>query len=129
MPLQVKNRKQLKVAVYCLLTAATFWFFNAMGNRYVTDVYFPVQYEVAEGLVLDESTDDIIVSVSGTGWNIINNQIGFRLEPVEIRLDEEGRYEIKTVRYITFIRSELDGLEMKQIITEQLGCQVSKVDD
>lgn len=129
MPLQVKNRKQLKVAVYCLLTAATFWFFNAMGNRYVTDVYFPVQYEVTEGFVLDESTDDIIVSVSGTGWNIINNQIGFRLEPVEIRLDEEGRYEIKTVRYITFIRSELDGLEMKQIITEQLDCQVSKVDD
>lgn len=129
MPLQVKNRKQLKVAVYCLLTAATFWFFNTMGNRYVTDVYFPVQYEVTEGFVLDESTDDIIVSVSGTGWNIINNQIGFRLEPVEIRLDEEGRYEIKTAGYITFIRSELDGLEMKQIITEQLDCQVSKVDD
>ena len=129
MPLQVKNRKQLKVAVYCLLTAATFWFFNAMGNRYVTDVYFPVYYELPNDLALQKSTDDIVVSVSGTGWNIINSQLGFRLEPVEVKLQEQGRYEIKTVGYTTFIRSELAGLEIKQIITEQLDCQVNKAND
>ena len=129
MPFKVKNRKKLKVAVYCLLTAATFWFFNTMGNRYVTDVHFPVHYVHADNLIVEQSIDYIIVSVSGTGWNILNNQLGFKINPVEIILKESGRYEIKTVGYSTFIRSELDGLEMKQIITEQLYCKVIKTND
>jgi hypothetical protein len=129
MPFKVKNRKKLKVAVYCLLTAATFWFFNTMGNRYVTDVHFPVKYKHPDSLTVEQSVDYIIVSVSGTGWNILNNQLGFKIDPVEITLKESGRYEIKTVEYTTFIRSQLDGIEMKQIITEQLDCKLIKTND
>jgi hypothetical protein len=129
MSLQVKNRKKLKVAVYCLMTAATFWFFNEMGNRFSTDVHFPVRYELSEGLVLEESTDYIFVSVSGTGWRILNNQLGFKIDPVRIRLAEPGRYEIKTIDYAAFIRSELDGIEMKQVFTENLSCVVKQEND
>ena len=129
MPLQVRNRKQLKVAVYCLMTAATFWFFNAMGNRYSTDVHFPVEYKLADGLSIDQNTDFIVVSVSGTGWNIISNQLGFKIDPVGINIIEEGRYEIATIDYTSFIRAQLDGIEMNQIITEKLMCSVRKEND
>lgn len=129
MPLKIKNRKKLKVAVYCLLTAATFWFFNEMGNRFSTDVHFPVKYELSEGLLLEQATEYIFVSVSGTGWSILNNQLGFKIEPVVISLVKPGKYEIKTIDYAAFIRSELDGIEMKQIFTEMLSCVVKQEND
>ena len=129
MPLKVKNRKQFKVAVYCLLTAATFWFFNAMGNRYTTDVGFPVDYEVSQDLILEKATSSILVSVQGTGWNIISNQIGYKIAPVSVNLIEPGRYAIKTSGYTSFIRGELEGIEVKQVITDTLSCLVTKRND
>ena len=129
MPWKVRNRKNQKVAVYCFLTAATFWFFNEMGNRFSTDVHFPVKYELSKGLRLEESTDYIFVAVSGTGWSIISNQLGFKIDPVVIHLSQPGKYVIKTADYATFIRSELNGIEMKQIFTDNLSCIVKQDND
>jgi len=123
------NRKKLKVAVYCLLTAATFWFFNEMGNRFSTDINYPVTFEPVEGLILEEHTQSIHVAVSGTGWSIINNQLGFKIDPVFIKLREPGYYKFNTTDYAAFIRSELDGIEMTQIFTEQISCIVKEEND
>ena len=129
MPLKVENRKKLKVAVYCLLTAGTFWFFNALGNQYSTDIHFPVEYDVSDGLILKESPDHIFVTVSGTGWNIINHQIGFSTKPILIKLEKEGKHIIHPIDYTSFIRGELDNVEIKQFHTDKFSCVVTKVND
>ena len=126
MPLKVQNRKKLKVAVYCLLTAGTFWFFNALGNQYSTDINFPVEYELSDGLILKKSSDHIFVLVSGTGWNIINHQIGFNTQPIVIKFDKEGKYFIQSKDYTSFIRGELDNVEIKQFHTDSFTCVVTK---
>ncbi|MDB4835054.1 hypothetical protein OAH12_00545 [Cyclobacteriaceae bacterium] len=120
-----KNNKKLKVAVYSLLTAATFWFFNAMTNRYTTIINFPVEYTTEDGLQLVSSDNDILVSVSGTGWNIIGNQLGIKVSPLKIKLVNPGEWLINTDKYTSQIRSGLVSVELKDVITDELKCEVA----
>ncbi len=120
-----RNKKKLKVAVYCILTAATFWFFNAMSNRYTTEINFPVEYVITSESGNIVSTDEyIVVSIYGSGWNIVGNQLGFKVVPLEISLEDIGDYHISTKKYTGQIRDGLVGVELKEIITSELVCVV-----
>ena len=58
-----KKNKRLKVAVYCVFAAATFWFFNAMSSGYTTEIDFPVRYDVQENQELVMSENKILISI------------------------------------------------------------------
>ena len=112
--------------MYCILAAATFWFFNAMSNRYTTDIYFPAEYKLSEGFELMDAEDKILISIYGSGWNIVSNQLGFKVAPLKIKLGGDGTYHITTKKYTAQVRSGLVGVDLRGIITTELQCQVQK---
>ncbi len=121
-----KKNRRLKVAVYCIIAAATFWFFNAMSNRYTTEIDFPVRYNVQGDQELISSENQILISIYGSGWNIVGNQLGFKVAPLRIQLENDGEYHISTKKYTGEIRNGLVGVELKEIITSELICNVQK---
>ncbi len=121
-----KKNRRLRVAVYCIITAATFWFFNAMSNRYTTEIDFPVRYEVQNNQELTSSENQILISIYGSGWNIVGNQLGFKVAPLKIKLENDGEYHISTKKYTGDIRNGLVGVELREIITSELICSVQK---
>lgn len=82
-----------KALFLCLAAAVVFWFFSALNKENTSDLDLPVQ------LVVDESgyiatapvPDRISVNVTGKGWDLLNKRLGFRVEPVVIRLDQPDR--------------------------------------
>ena len=125
----LQKNKTLKVAAYCILTAATFWLFTAMGKDYSTTFYFPVTYKVPDSLKLQSEHQDIEIAVLGPGWNILARELGVQLEPLEIQVSLEGNYSIKTNKYKAYIRKQLPGLILHDVNTETLELTATKKND
>jgi hypothetical protein len=125
----LKKNKTLKVAAYCLFTAATFWLFTAMSKDYSTTFYFPVHYNLPDTLTASTSKQDIEIAVLGPGWNILARELGVQVDPLEIQVSLAGQYAIKTNKYNAYIRKQLPGLILQDVNTDILELTVIQSND
>ncbi|MBX9850639.1 MAG: hypothetical protein K2X86_02665 [Cytophagaceae bacterium] len=73
-----------KALFFCVLTASTFWFFNAMNRDYTDEIYYPfeIRYDESRVMPLTETPDKIKINVTGVGWNLLRKHLGFSNDPV-----------------------------------------------
>ena len=123
----LQKNKTIKVAAYCILTAATFWLFTAMSKDYSTTFYFPVEYNLPDSLKIKEQHQNIEIAVLGPGWNILARELGVQVDPLSIKLTISGQYNIKTNKYNAYIRKQLPGLILQDVNTDLIELNVIQI--
>ena len=81
-------RKDFKVVIVCIITAATFWFFNALNKTYTTTLSYPVEidYGVDSLMLTGELPEVLLAEVEGGGWGLMRYR--YVLDPVRLSLTE-----------------------------------------
>ena len=83
------SNETFKVVVLCVVTATTFWFFNALNDNYTTRISYPIKFNYPDSglVVVTELPDNVKINVSGGGWNLLRKTFWFTIDPVEINLE------------------------------------------
>lgn len=113
----------LKVVVYCLLTAATFWLFRALNEEYDTSVRYPIDWQIdqEEFIVVDELPRNIQINVSGLGWNLLRANSGIGLKPLKLSLTEPTtNHSLPGSYFANQVAEELEQLQLNYIIEDSL---------
>ena len=121
--LRFQKPDNLKVVVYCILTAATFWFFSALNKEYDASVKYPVEWSFDEEgyIVIDELPDDIQMNVSGIGWNLLRANSGIGLTPLVLNLSDPSAIKsLPGTYFANQVAEELDQLQLNYIIEDSL---------
>ncbi len=78
-PFRLTNRTNLKASLACLLFAVIFWFFNELGHQHSATLLYAVDFEhqlhTHTNTHFLDNHKNIEVTVSGTGWRILHEQL------------------------------------------------------
>jgi hypothetical protein len=79
----------LKVVALCIVTATTFWFFNALNDNYSTRITYPIKFTYPDSALVEveELPKKVSINVSGGGWNLLRKTFWFTITPVEVPLE------------------------------------------
>lgn len=83
------SKSNWPIAILCFVTAATFWFLNALNKGgYNNVVEYPLEFNYQDSDLIETETlpDHLSIAVSGNGWNLLRKTAFFRRDPIEIRL-------------------------------------------
>jgi hypothetical protein len=111
------NRREIGVAVMCIITAIFFWFLYALNRDYNARITYPIhfQYDSTHYALLSEMPKEVDLQVFGNGWKILAKQLRYKTSPIV--------YHISSERYITphkiqpLASKTLSGLKV-QIVSE-----------
>ncbi len=121
--LRFKKPDNLKVVAYCILTAATFWFFSALNKEYDASVKYPVEwvFDKERFIVVEEMPENIQINVSGLGWNLLRANSGFGLQPLSLKLtDPATNHSLPGNYFANQVAEALDELQLNYIIEDSL---------
>ncbi|MEM9857583.1 MAG: hypothetical protein AAF843_09510 [Bacteroidota bacterium] len=130
--LRPEGTYRYRVIILCFLAAATFWFFNALNEDYSANVRYPLEfiYDADKYVAVDELPEDIQLNVSGLGWNLLRNNLGIKVTPVQIPLDNP--VEVKKISgsaMPAFLVDQLNEFNLNFVITDTLNISIDKRDD
>lgn len=128
--LRFQKPDNLKVVVYCILTAATFWFFSALNKQYDATVDFPVEWKFDQDkyIATNELPEKIQMNVSGIGWNLLRANSWIKITPVTLRLsDPVAKKQLPGSYFANQVAEELDNLELNYIIEDSLKFNIDYI--
>ncbi|MEM6525391.1 MAG: hypothetical protein AAF693_16435 [Bacteroidota bacterium] len=130
--LKPEGTYRYRVIILCFLAAATFWFFNALNEDYSANVRYPLEfiYDTDKYVAVDALPEDIQLNVSGLGWNLLRNNLGIKVSPIQIPLDNP--LEIKKISgsaMPAFLADQLNEFNLNFVITDTLNINIDKFDD
>lgn len=124
------SNETVKVVVLCVVTATTFWFFNALNDNYSTRISYPIKfvYQDSALVVVKELPDNVKINVSGGGWNLLRKTFWFTIEPVEIQLEDpvNDKYFLGSTLYAT-IADQLNEIQLNFIETDTLWVDIDSI--
>lgn len=109
--------------MYCILTAATFWFFSALNKQYDATINFPVdwEYDQEKYIATNDLPDKIQMNVSGIGWNLLRASSRIKITPLALRLsDPVAKKQLPGSYFANQVAEELDNLQLNYIIEDSL---------
>ncbi len=121
--LRFKRPDNLKVVAYCIITAATFWFFSALNKEYDASVKYPVEWNFNrdEFIIIEELPEYIQINVSGLGWNLLRANSGVGLEALNLNLTEPtANHSLPGSYFASQVAEALDELQLNYIIEDSL---------
>ncbi|MGM0579235.1 MAG: hypothetical protein ACQETL_01055 [Bacteroidota bacterium] len=85
-----QSNETIKVVVLCIVTATTFWFFNALNDNYSTRITYPIKFTYPDSALVEvkELPKKVSINVSGGGWNLLRKTFWFTITPVEVPLED-----------------------------------------
>jgi len=85
-----ESNDTIKVVVLCVVTATTFWFFNALNDNYSTRITYPIKFTYPDSALVEveELPKKVSINVSGGGWNLLRKTFWFTITPVEVPLED-----------------------------------------
>jgi len=118
------SKINFKVVALCLIGAATFWFFSALNKDYTSNLRIPLefQFDSEQNVVFGKLPGNVVVNVSGGGWNLLRKSNLFSLQPLEIPLaDPTTQKRIAGASLLPYVNDYLDGqLNLNFIVTDSL---------
>jgi hypothetical protein len=125
-PERVKN---LRIIIFSILAAATFWFLNALNGTYSTTLRYPIdfRYDHDKYIPLEELPKDVQINVSGLGWSLFRNSFGIKVFPVMVKL--ENASDIKKIpggALMGTLSDQLDEFQVNFVLTDTLYVKVDK---
>jgi len=124
------NRTNWKAVVLCIAAATVFWLFSELNNKHTANLRFPLYFNFdRERYVPMDMPQNIALNVSGNGWELLRNNLGIRVMPLEITLDRPT--EVKKIVASTLasvFSGQLNSLEIHHVLTDTLYVQVEPHD-
>ncbi len=121
----------LKIIVLCVVAATTFWFFSALNKSdYTTKIAYPVtfQYDTDSTVLLGELPDNVIVDVTGGGWNLLRKTFSIDSPPIIVELEEPTKTPFILGSSLTpNISEKLEGdLRLNYVATDTIFLKIEK---
>ena len=107
----------------CIIGATTFWFFNALNKQYATRISYPIEflYDEQDVIVVDELPQKVSIVVSGGGWNLLRKTILFKVNPIQILLENPASQKYITKASLSaIIADQLNEVRLNYVVTDTL---------
>lgn len=88
----------------------------------VTYIYNDISYQA-----ITPPPNQLLLNMSGVGWNLLRRSIGLKVDPIQIRLDDPT--EVKKIvgtSLTSLITDQIDDLSLNYILTDTLSIDFSK---
>ncbi|GAA5034785.1 hypothetical protein GCM10011506_29100 [Marivirga lumbricoides] len=124
------SNERLKVVVLCIVTATTFWFFNALNDSYTTRIKYPIEFIYPDSIYIPvkELPERVSINVSGGGWNLLRKTFGFKTEPLKIPLSEPAsRNFILGSSLFSTISDQITEIQLNFIETDTLKIEIDSI--
>lgn len=120
----------LKVVILCVVTATTFWFFNALNANYTTKIKYPIEFTYPDStyVAVQELPDKVEINVSGGGWNLLRRTFWFTIDPLEIPLSEPSsdKYILGST-LVSDISNQLNEIQLNFIETDTVWLSIDSI--
>lgn len=124
------NRTNWKAVVLCIAAATVFWLFSALNKNHTANLRFPLYFNFdRERYVPMDMPQNIVLNVSGNGWELLRNSLGIKVLPLEITLERPT--EVKKIVASTLpplFSGQLNSLEIHHVLTDTLHVEVEPHD-
>jgi hypothetical protein len=124
------SNETIKVVVLCIVTATTFWFFNALNDNYTTRISYPIEFNYPDSamVVVEELPDNVKINVSGGGWNLLRKTFWFTIDPVVIELEDPAneKFVLGSTLYPT-ISDQMTEIQLNFIETDTLWVAIDSL--
>jgi YbbR domain-containing protein len=115
------NKKNWKAIVLCILAATIFWFLNSFNENYTTNINFPLKFDfdTKNYIPVDPLPDQLLVNVTGAGWDLFRRSAGLRVPPLIIPLDRpSGVKKIVGSTLPALFSGQLQGLQINFVVND-----------
>lgn len=120
----------IKVVVLCIVTATTFWFFNALNDNYSTRISYPIKFTYPDSslVVVKELPKKVSINVSGGGWNLLRKTFWFTITPVEVPLEEPAKttYILGNSLY-SLIADQMNEIQLNYVENDTLRIEIDSI--
>ncbi len=113
----------------CIIGATTFWFFNALNKQYATRINYPVEflYDEQGVVVVKELPSRVSIVISGGGWNLLRKTILFKVNPIQILLENPTAQKYITKSSLSAIISDqLNEVRLNYVVTDTLFIDIER---
>jgi len=125
-----QSNETIKVVVLCVVTATTFWFFNALNDNYSTRITYPIKFTYPDSALVEveELPKKVSINVSGGGWNLLRKTFWFTITPVEVPLEEpvETKYILGNSLY-SLIADQMTEIQLNFIENDTLKIDIDSI--
>ncbi len=124
------NKEKLKVVALCLLAATTFWFFSALNKPdYTTRIQYPLNFNYNQDstYILSALPENVLIEVSGGGWNLLRKTLLFDTPPLEVDLEDPIGTKFITGQSLSQqIIDRLGDVRLDYVVTDTLYFNIDK---
>lgn len=123
-PERIKN---IRIIALSIVVAGTFWFLNALNGSYSTTFRYPIKfiYDTDKYIAVKKLPEDVLINVSGVGWNLFRINLGINTKPVVFRLEKPS--ETKKLPGSTLLGTITDQLaefDVNFVLTDTFSIQI-----
>ncbi|WP_375579288.1 hypothetical protein ABWH96_20160 [Marivirga tractuosa] len=125
-----QSNDTIKVVVLCIVTATTFWFFNALNDNYSTRISYPIKFTYPDSslVVVNELPEKVSINVSGGGWNLLRKTFWFTITPVEVPLEDPvGQNYILGNSLYTLIADQMTEIQLNYVENDTLRIEIDSI--
>ncbi|EIM78784.1 hypothetical protein A3SI_01971 [Nitritalea halalkaliphila LW7] len=126
-----KNVANTKVAVLCLIAAATFWVLNALNkDNYTTVVDYPILflYNQEEFMPVKKLPSSIKIEVNGNGWDLFRKYFQVNQTPFIIELsDPSARNFILTSEIRRNLSESISPTSLVSAVQDSIHFQIDRI--
>jgi hypothetical protein len=125
------DRANWKAVMLCFVAALVFWLFNAFNKNHTANIRFPLRFDYNRDQFVSVVAlpHQININVSGSGWDLLRNQLGMKLPELNIPL--ERPLEIKKIVSASLpplLQPQLGKLHINYLVTDTLRLQLDEKD-
>jgi len=125
-----QSNETIKVVVLCIVTATTFWFFNALNDNYSTRITYPIKFTYPDSALVEveELPKKVSINVSGGGWNLLRKTFWFTITPVEVPLEDpvETKYILGNSLY-SLIADQMTEIQLNFVENDTLKIDIDSM--
>jgi hypothetical protein len=126
-----KDKHEWEIILYCLATAALFWFLNAMGKLYQHRLQVPVQFQFDEKKFVAVSSlpSHLEVKVEGRGWDLARQIWSWEPRYLTVKIDKpiEIQYLVP-LKWAEPLKEILSSVKYEQVATDTIFCRFDKLE-
>jgi hypothetical protein len=111
-------------------TATIFWFFNALNKEYTSRIYYPIDivYDRDSLIAVEDIPDEVPLSVTGGGWQLLKKTVSANVEPIRIVLDNPLNTSYLTGRsLLPEFAEQLENLDVNYVAIDTIFLNIERV--
>ena len=103
------------------------WLFNAFQKTYVTEINYPISFtmDTTKVMATEALPHEIVLEVTGSGWNLIRYIYYRKSDPIEISLANSINTKFIGKRRLYQLATEkLSKLKVNKIMTDKISLRL-----